>query len=86
MEPVILVLTITENSSSLFSLFRDMIVLADFFVFNLLCFFQEGVNLYDLFPWTAFTTSRFILLRKLKIKKKIERDRIKPDVKDKKKK
>jgi hypothetical protein len=49
-------------------------------------FFKKGVNLYDLFPWTAFTTSRFILLRKLKIKKKIERDRIKPDVKDKKKK
>jgi hypothetical protein len=45
MEPVILVLTITENSSSLFSLFRDMIVLADFFVFNLLCFFQEGCEL-----------------------------------------
>ena len=49
-------------------------------------FFKKVVNLYDLFPWTTFTTSRFILLRKLKIKKKIERDRIKPDVKDKKKK
>jgi hypothetical protein len=45
MEPVILVLTITENSSSLFSLFRDMIVLGDFFVFNLFCFFQEGCEL-----------------------------------------